>query len=199
MTSTPLSEAINNTLFAYNSGQQRYLNEFIKLNKSAADMLHLGLFPNAKEITESYSAFNAVKTKLKQYELGDPGVTVVSVGDGRTPRTAALFAFRTKWQCVSVDPLLSKEKIPYWESNIQRLKCYPNKVEDLDLMYNKLIIVMVHSHANLRNTLDHIRSPVRSVVGIPCCVAYKHEIRPKEFRDAGILSTKNLVKVWRTI
>ena len=100
MTNTPLSEAINNTLFAYNSGQQRYLNDFIKLNKSAADMLNLGLFPNAKEITESYSAFNAVKTKLKQYELGDPGVTVVSVGDGRTPRTAALFAFRTKWQCV---------------------------------------------------------------------------------------------------
>ena len=51
MTSTPLSEAINNTLFAYNSGQQRYLNEFIKLDKSAADMLHFGLFPNAKEIT----------------------------------------------------------------------------------------------------------------------------------------------------
>ena len=158
MKSTPLSEAINNTLFAYNSGQQRYLNEFIKLNKSAADMLHLGLFPNAKEITESYAAFNAVRTKFKQYELSDPNVTVVSVGDGRTPRTAALFAFRTKWNCISIDPLLDTKKISYWEENIKRLKCYPNKVEDLDLMYEKLVIVMVHSHANLRNTLDHIRS-----------------------------------------
>lgn len=199
MTETALSDAINNTLFAYNSGKERYLNEFIKLDQSASDMLHLGIFPNAKEITESYGAFNAVRTKLKQYKLGDPEVTVVSVGDGRTPRTATLFAFRTKWQCVSIDPLLNKNKIPYWESNIQRLKCYPNMVEDLDLIYDKLIIVMVHSHANLINTLDHIRAPVRSVVGIPCCKAYKHEIRPKEYRDAGIWSPKNLVKVWRTI
>jgi hypothetical protein len=33
-------------------------------------------------------------------------VVVVVVGDGRTPRTAALFAMRTKWQIISIDPAL---------------------------------------------------------------------------------------------
>jgi len=194
-----ISEAINNVLWSYNQGQYKYLNEFIKYDKSARDMLALGLFPNAKEITESSSALNAVLSKLKFYDRADPNVTLVSVGDGRTPRTAALFAFRTKWQCISIDPQLKQEKIPYWEQNVERLKCYPNKVEDLDLCFKKCVIVAVHSHADLHSTLQHIRGEVRSMVAIPCCVSYNHELKPKEFRDAGIWSPKNLVKVWRSI
>ena len=194
-----LIDALNNVLWSYNQGQYKYMNEFIRLNKSSADMLLFGLFPNAKEVTESYAALNAVKTKLKQYDLSDPEVTLVSVGDGRTPRTASLFAFRTNLQCISIDPLLNTEKIPYWENNIKRLKCYPNCVEELDLCYDKVIIVAVHSHANMKNTLDHVRGKVRSMVAIPCCKPFVHEIKPKEFRDAGIWSPKNLVKVWRTI
>lgn len=148
-----LSEALNNVMWSYNQGQYKYVNEFFKLNKSGADMMQLGLFPNAKEVTESYAAFNAVRTKLKQYDLGDPEVTLVSVGDGRTPRTAALFAFRTKWQCVSIDPLLNTTKLPVWENSIQRLKCYSNYVEDVDLLYDKVVIVAVHSHAKRENLM----------------------------------------------
>lgn len=195
-----LSEAINKTIWAFNHGQYRYLNDFIKLNKSGSDMLHLGLFPDAKEITESYGALNAVRTKLKQYDLDDPTVTLVSVGDGITPRTAALFAFRTKWQCISIDPLLKVDKMLYWEENIQRLRCFPGKVENVDINEDKVVIVAVHSHANLQSILQHVRGKVRSLVAIPCCVPYIHEsIRPMEYSDSGVWSPKNIVKVWRTI
>jgi hypothetical protein len=185
-----ISDAINNVLWSYGHGQYKYMNDFIKYDKSARDMLALGLFPNAKEITESSAALNAVLTKLKFYDRADPNIAVISVGDGRTPRTAALFAFRTKWQCISVDPQLNPAKIDYWEQNIDRLKCYPNNVEDLDLCFEKCIIVAVHSHADLHSTLRHIRGNVRSMVAIPCCILYNHELRPKEYRDAGI---------WRSI
>ena len=33
-------------------------------------------------------------------------VLLVAVGDGLTPRTAALFAFRTQWTCVAINPLM---------------------------------------------------------------------------------------------
>ena len=195
-----LSEAINRTIWAFNHGQYRYLNDFIKLNKSGSDMLQLGLFPDAKEITESYGALNAVQTKLKQYDPMDPEVTLVSVGDGKTPRTASLFAFRTKWQCISIDPILDTGKIPYWEENIQRLKCIPKRIEQLDINEDKVVIVAVHSHANLQSILQHVWGKVRSLVAIPCCVPYIHEsIRPMEYSDSGIWSPKNIVKVWRTI
>ena len=194
-----LTEALSNTLWAYNQGSHKYLNEFIRQWKSASDMLILGIYPNAKEITESYGAFNAVRNKLK-YDLSDPNVTLVSVGDGKTPRTATLFAFRTNWQYVSIDPMLDKTKIPVWESRIQRLKCIASKVEDVDLMYDKLIILAVHSHADLQETLQHVRGKVRSLVAIPCCVPYSCGLVPsKQYQDAGIWSPKNTVKVWRTI
>lgn len=196
-----LSEAINKTIWAFNHGQYRYMNEFIKMNKSGSDMLHLGLFPDAKEITESYGALNAVRTKLKQYDFDDPSVTLVSVGDGTTPRTAALFAFRTKWQCISIDPLL--KNCMHYEENIQRLTCYNSKVEDLDpsrLSFDKVVIVAVHSHASLQNILQHVKGKIRSLVAIPCCVPYVHDsIKPIEYSDSGIWSPKNRVKVWRTI
>ncbi len=66
-----LSDALARTIWSYETGQQRYIEEFFKLNKSASDMLQLNVFPNAKEVTESYAAFNAVRTKLK-YDLSDP-------------------------------------------------------------------------------------------------------------------------------
>lgn len=194
-----LSEAISKTILAFNQGQQRYMNEFIKMDKSARDLLSLDLFPNAKEITESSAAVNAVVTNLKFYDRKDPEVTLVSVGDGRTPRTASLFAFRTKWNCVSIDPNLKVEKILFWESNIQRLKCIPKQVEEVDLNFEKVVIVAVHSHANLQSTLSHIRGKVRSLVAIPCCISYNHATKPKEYQDSGIWSPKNTVKVWRTI
>ena len=38
--------------------------------------------------------------------MKDPTVLCIVVGDGRTPRTAALLAMRTRWSVVSIDPAL---------------------------------------------------------------------------------------------
>ena len=68
----------------------RYINELVGCSCSP-DLLALKIFPNAKELTESAAAYNAVRHRLKQYDLKDPTVSVVCVGDGCTPRTASMF------------------------------------------------------------------------------------------------------------
>jgi hypothetical protein len=197
-----ITEAMQKLLWAYNRGTFRYMDEFIKQYKSAADLLLLGIYPNAKEITESYGALNAVRTRLKQYDLADQNVTLISVGDGKTPSTAALFAFKTAWNCISIDPNLDQNKIPLWEGQIKRLHCVSRKVEDCknSITYNKLVIVGVHSHAPIEAILQNLKGKERSLVAIPCCIPYEYTKSPcKTYTDAGINSPKNLVKVWKAI
>jgi len=208
-----LEDQLAATIHAYTSGQRRYIDEFIRQYKIAADLLQLGIYPDAKEITESYGAFNAVKKYLKQYDMNDPGVTLVSVGDGRSPRTAALFAFKTKWNCISIDPGLDVSKTDMWESSIKRLTCIPKKVEDIldygPMYFKKVVIVAVHSHADMGETLKTIiGNPLRSLVAIPCCFPWgsptknldgKSFAPSTEYNDSGIWSPKNRVKVWKNI
>jgi hypothetical protein len=61
-------------------------------------LLGLGLFPDAKEISESMGCFQACLEELGGV-LGpkDGDCVAVVVGDGRTPRTAALLAHRTRY------------------------------------------------------------------------------------------------------
>ena len=57
---------------------------------------------NAKELSESFACFNAARVHLAETFLpSDPHVTLLAIGDGLTPRTAALFAFRTAWRSSS--------------------------------------------------------------------------------------------------
>jgi len=83
-----------------------YLDRFLKWDCSPT-LLGMGIFPNAKEITESMACYSAADERLG-FKFADPGTLCVVVGDGATPRTAALFATRTKWRrIVSVDPALA--------------------------------------------------------------------------------------------
>ncbi len=202
-----ISDSISNILHQYTTAQHRYLNEFIEMNRSGADMLMLGVYPNAKEITESYAMLNAVRNKLRA-DPKDPSITLVSVGDGKSPRTAALFAFRTKWQCVSIDPGLDQSieettglpKYQFWENKIERLTCIPSPVERVNISRDRVIIVATHSHASLREILVHVKGKVRSLIAMPCCVPYEHNETPcVSYRDAGVWSPRNEIKVWRTI
>ena len=72
----------------------RHAEEFWRL-RCAPDLLLSGLFPNMKEITESMAAFAAAHRWAPKLglSLSDPGVAVAVVGDGSTPRTAALAAY----------------------------------------------------------------------------------------------------------
>ena len=70
----------------------KYLNSLVNL-RCGPDMLLLRLFPNAKEVTESFGAYEAVAKHLRDFPRKDPNIRLVVVGDGHTPRTAATFAF----------------------------------------------------------------------------------------------------------
>lgn len=170
----------------------RYINEALAL-KCFSDILEQRLFPDAKEITESMAAYNAIRNKARLFNLGDPNVVLIAVADGNTPRTAAMFAYRTAWQCVSIDPRLVKAGWP-----IKRLTCWQKRIEDCEPQhFSKLVIVAVHSHAPLDIVCARFTSDERVVVAIPCCVKQERERAPDfAYIDKGIWSPKNKILVW---
>jgi len=173
-----------------------HIQEFFRL-KCAPDILAERVFPNAKEITESMGAFYAVWTYLADtFPLDDPYVNLYAVGDGCTPRTATLFAYRTAWQCYSIDPLLRPIR-----NNTFRLYCQPSSITDYKLSGypDKAVIVCVHSHATMKDTLNIIQARSRAMVAIPCCVPYNSPIPCISYEDAGIWSEKRTVKIWKQI
>ena len=177
----------------------RYLGEFITL-KCAPDMLAMKLFPNAKEISESFAAFEAVRRHLQELHLGDPHITMIAVGDGGTPRTAATFAFRSNWICHSIDPNLKGGKLRW--NNIARLTLHPDKARYVEPIKcpSTAVVVAVHSHADLREAILVANAPRIVVISIPCCVPQKLSVPPdKRYVDKAIISPKNEVLIWKDV
>lgn len=180
------------------SSEKKYLNEFWKLS-CAKDLFLSKAYPNVKEITESFAAFNAVARYISNFDFSDPDVTVVCVADGNTPRTGIVFALRTKWNVISIDPALKNKSSWHF---VNRLTVIPEKLEDVvDMYFKKVIIVCVHSHVLLPVVLNKIRGDERAIVSIPCC--FKQQIPNKlpdyDFNDQGIWSEKNRVMIWESV
>jgi len=176
----------------------RYLNELLRL-KCAPDLTRLKLFPDAKEVTESLAAHRAAIRYLGPESVGRDDVLLVDVGCGSTPRTAAVFAFRTRWQCVAVDPGLHMKG--RWDE-IDRLSCH---VERVDVgrgprWYHDglAVVTAVHCHAPLPAIVDAVRARRLVIIAIPCCVPLELEgIEPvMEYVDWGIWSPHRTVKVY---
>lgn len=181
----------------------RYVDEFLRL-RCSADMLAFGLFPNMKEITESFGAYSAARRVVsrKGWSFNDPDTTVICVGDGSTPRTAATFAFRSKWRCLSVDPVLQD---PVRFGGIDRLgvhQCHLSALDAAVSNLSRLLIVCVHSHVaegELDQFVDRTYKGDSSVISIPCCTPHNTVLgRPpeQEYTDMGIWSPQNTVKIW---
>lgn len=176
---------------------KQHIQSFVKW-KCASDILALKIFPNAKEVTESIGAYSAVKNHMLHKigaEFISPKIAVVCVGDGVTPRTGSIFAFRSAWTCYSIDPNLKMLNPP-----IKRLICLKRRIEDeiLDLTdFDQVIIVMVHSHATIKNTLRSIKGKRLHLVCIPCCVMQDiPNVTYLGYKDTSIWSPKNEVKIW---
>lgn len=183
-----------------------YLDEFMRLHKICHDLVDNQLFPNAKEVSESFGCYNAARKYLKRnFAPDDPSVVLVAVGDGTTPRTAATFAFRTAWQCYSVDPLLKPKEYP----NIDRLTVLRQKIEDVPPQIfgnpDKVVIVACHSHANLPNTISALRrddKPLQqiAVIALPCCKKQELDVPPdREYTDWGVWSPKKDFRIWHDV
>ena len=182
----------------------RYMTEFVQLG-CAAELLHHNLFPDAKELSESFGAFNAWREHLSTtFRADDEDVTLISVGDGQTPRTAALFVYRTKWQCIAVDPEMDEKRERGHEYNIERLQNHRAKIQELRIKTKRALIIMVHAHVSLEDTLASITSDdgTAGCIALPCCnwyVAIDTTKKPKvtdEYQDMSVLSPHRLCRVW---
>lgn len=171
-----------------------YLEMIFKL-RCFPDLLELGLFPNAKEFTESMGCFVAIKKYFSSvYPLNDSKIKVMVVGDGKTPRTGALIAFMSKFTVFSVDPNL--EYKPSYV-NIKRLEIIPKPVEEV---FKKVdIIVLPHAHIYLEQ-IEHLEC--ENIIALPCCYP-QDEFRGRkpdiEYIDRKILSPQRTIKIWKKL
>lgn len=182
-----VNEGKSSVAITFKQRSSRYLDSFVKL-KCSPDLLALGVFPNSKEITESFAAFEA--SKRFGLNWGDPSIRVCVIGDGSTPRTGATFAFRTRWEVVSIDP---KARSKQW--NIARLTVMQNRFEAIPFHKNEFdLYVLVHSHSKLEDIAKG-----NNVISIPCCVKHdEYDGRPAdiEYDDWAIWSPERTVKIW---
>lgn len=200
--SSQLSNAVEQLTNAIAKPMRSHINRFFGL-KCAPDLIAWGLYPNAKEITESCAAFEAARNKLG-LDTQDRRTMVLCVGDGSTPRTGAMFAVRSAWSVVSVDPQMRNPG--QWASKITRLCPFACRVEDLGQLYyegrfSRAVVVAVHSHASLEASVRAVQLfPHVDVIAIPCCVDQSLDVPPDiEYEDPGIWSPKRTVKIWRDV
>lgn len=183
-------------------GTVKYVNEFMRL-KCSLDLHKLQVFPNTKEITESFGAYHgAIRAIGGQQHLRRTDVDVIIAGDGCSPRTGVTFALRSAWNIISIDPLMRDQWLK--DFGIRRLSVLRAKVEDMPVRRdNELIIVLPHSHAPMKEVLKNLKSKkARHIVSIPCCVpdivkelGYPHE----SIEDFGIWSPKRCVHIWKNV
>lgn len=153
------------------------------------------LFPNFKEVSESFAAFAAVRLHLPELKPRDTDVTVIAVGDGSTPRTGATFALRTAWRAVSIDLNISSRRT--WR-NIARLEVDPRRVEETHTVGKRVVIVAVHSHASLEAAVRAVTAESLAVVAMPCCVPQTLSAPPDvTYEDMSCLSPARSVLIWR--
>ena len=180
----------------------RYLDEFIRL-RCAPDLLAHRLFPNAKEITESMAAWNAIR-KCMRGQLDNPSVVVFDVASGVMPRTSGVIAHLTPWTVHAIDPELRADTESL--QRINRLFLHAVKVQDFELMdppeYEYAIIVAVHPHVRVEHLVPLARYAKQAfIISIECCVPQVMPdtlswVQRSEHSDFGILSPKRTVRVW---
>lgn len=177
----------------------KYIARFMAWN-SAPDLLEMKLFPNIKEIGESMSMFYCVESLLMNWDpylrenRGKSNVNVVVVGDGHRPRTAAVFAFSTKWNIISIDPEMKSTECP-----IQRLTCFDKKVEDVpdyDFGEEPCIIIYPHSHAPVQVGWDKFQSTRKWLIKMECCTKDKLDLPYYAFRDTNAITQANQIFIW---
>ncbi len=174
-----------------------YFDDFLRLDCSQ-DLVKKKIYPKAKEVTESFAAFNAVQQYVLPDSLHDPTITMVSVGDGFTPRTAATFAFRSKWLCHSVDPVMDMR-----DYAIDRLVVHKARIEDVSIEGDIVVVVCVHAHVEPEVIAQTVKARQRHWVVIPCCGEDHDTLMGKypdvEYDDFGIWSPKHRIKIWKNL
>ena len=188
------------------------------------ELTRLQIFPDAKDISESYGALVAATRHGHLARLGSRkaeragGVLCLAVGDGATPRTAALVSFLTQWRAISIDPALRSGWLGPEPQGVRRLSCYGGTFEGFCAEAGpsglgaaggcaELVLLCVHSHNQFvgEASVDAVRArlgyPPTTLVSLPCC----HQFNPQKeigrqpdssFEDLAIFSACRAVNVW---
>eukprot|EP00189_Rhodosorus_marinus_P004715 CAMPEP_0113957274 /NCGR_PEP_ID=MMETSP0011_2-20120614/2673_1 /TAXON_ID=101924 /ORGANISM="Rhodosorus marinus" /LENGTH=366 /DNA_ID=CAMNT_0000967807 /DNA_START=260 /DNA_END=1360 /DNA_ORIENTATION=- /assembly_acc=CAM_ASM_000156 len=194
----------------------RYVDEFVADLICAPTLLELGVFPDGKELAESMATYAAVRAHMFRANPDDPedvprlrsddkSITGIFVGDGSTPRTAALFAFRTSWTCISIDPAMKVKDMPWSDGNVARLEARRCRVEDTRIEVDGVaVVVLFHAHVSIQTAIQSIRAKAGiAVIACPCCnwashqETYNDRLPDVEYEDEGIPSRKRLIRIWK--
>jgi hypothetical protein len=160
------------------------------------------------------SLLHQVREQLSDaFRPDDPSVLLVCVGDGLTPRTAGLFCFRTKWKCISVDPLMRgplgfHSDETRWSEHIERLTVRRARLQDAapspagKWVGERVLLVLPHAHIALDECLEYVRwSAQLGAVVMPCCNWYlgAKGCGPPLYEedDLGVVSPHRQVSVWK--
>jgi hypothetical protein len=186
----------------------RYVNWFIKKTEIAKYLLDLELFPNSKEIEESYGMFHCCIAKLNFNTKNDKILCIV-VGDGAKPRTACTISYNSKWTSISIDPILKKLKTSIIEKlkNTKRVEYIPEKIENINFTkdykyFDNIVFIHPHSHALLSNTLiasktlNINKSAKIWLISMPCCVHDDLNLEYYSYVDNMIHSPKNRINIY---
>lgn len=155
----------------------------------------------------------------------DKNVLLLAVGDGCTPRTAALFAFRSAWRCVSIDPVMRASG--GWDavSSLQTLK---SRVQDatvpvssIENNVERVVVVMWHCHCSISDALGcleidgakwdvsdkHKSLELRKRVAVVSCACCNFDSAQRtmpdgshpdaEFVDLAVPGLMRTVRVWK--
>lgn len=184
----------------------RYFDQLLRM-RCAEALIGNRVFPVAKEVTESFAVAAALLHRAG-LDPRDPSFSLVVVGDGSTPRTAATLAMRSSWRCISVDPLLRPDVVDGWPTPVERLEVHPVKIQRLAAVLSHPIgpcaVAFVHAHVRLAKAVESVEAAggdVSAVVSLPCC-GYGADSLPgfvlhERFDDWGIWSPHRQVSVWR--
>ena len=207
---------------SFNENHLEYLNQFLEL-KCSSDLLRMGLFPNVKEISESFSMWTALRQYIfPQMSNESSGDAIIIVGDGMTPRTGALCAFLTSGllKCYSIDPLIqydsyldriylnrqsktTEEHCQLWKT-INGLRIIRDRIERVSIECERAIVVLMHAHVQLDRTIESINAS-KGIIGIitcPCCqwIPFQQmcfqEKPHHQYRDIRLLSVQNQINIW---
>ncbi|CAF4009531.1 unnamed protein product [Rotaria sp. Silwood2] len=205
-----------------------YLDEFLQL-RCVSDLISMGLFPNAKEITETFAIWSALRRYIfpqlstsTTSSIDNDRNAIIVVGDGMTPRTAALCAYLTKelWQCYSIDPMLqydtyvdmtfinrrsitTVDHCKQWKS-IRGLRMVRAKIQTVSIKCRKAIVAMMHAHVTIEDAIAAVDASegIIGIVTCPCCkwAPYQEEWLGQtphyQYTDLRLLSAKNQMNVW---
>lgn len=174
-------------------------------------------------MAESMSAFAAVRQYLVKHDISheeqngilsfnSTKVRLIAVGDGVTPRTASLFAFRTKWNCISIDPQMRNGA---WKE-VQNLHTISSRVQDVIVNIKNdehVVIIMWHCHTSIVAALSCIhfdqsdKRTLRQRVALISCSCCNFDAEQRvltdssppdlQYEDVGVPGLMRTVRVWR--